>query len=73
VKEYTIYYTLDDDIITEKMIKDIEVNIEEIEQEVFERMDRSKFFSVTNEQGNFLIDSYLVRYVRIVNEKLLDK
>jgi hypothetical protein len=65
LKEFTVFYTFDDDIITEKMIKERDVKIEDVEQEVVEKMDRDKYFIVKNDQGNHLINSYLVRYVRI--------
>lgn len=65
MKEFTVFYTFDDDIITEKMIKERDVKIEDVEQEVVEKMDRDKYFIVKNDQGNHLINSYLVRYVRI--------
>jgi hypothetical protein len=55
------------------MIKELDVKEEDVEQEVFEKMDRNKYFIVNNEQGNFMINSYLVRYVRIVSEKILVK
>lgn len=55
------------------MIKELEVKKQDVEQEVIEKMDRNKYFIVKNEQGNYMIDSYLVRYVRIMNEKILVK
>lgn len=71
MKEFTVCYTFDNDIITEKMIKELDVKKEDVEQEVIEKMDHTKYFIVNNEQGNFMINSYLVRYVRIVSEKIL--
>ncbi|OIK13657.1 hypothetical protein BIV60_13730 [Bacillus sp. MUM 116] len=73
MKEFTVCYTFDHDIITEKMIKELGVKKEDVEQEVIEKMERNKYFIVNNEQGNFMINSYLVRYVRIVSEKILVK
>ena len=71
MKEYTVCYTFEDEIITEKVIRDLDVKKEDVEQEVFEKMDRYKYFIVKNEQGIYMINSYLVRYVRIINEKIL--
>ncbi|MCM2535216.1 hypothetical protein NDK43_26250 [Neobacillus pocheonensis] len=71
MKEFTVCYTFDNDIITEIMRKELDVKKEDVEQEVIEKMDRTKYFIVNNEQGNFMINSYLVRYVRIVSEKIL--
>ncbi|HEY4549106.1 MAG TPA: hypothetical protein VIG98_02370 [Bacillus sp. (in: firmicutes)] len=37
MKKFTVCYTLDNDIITEKMIKELDAKKEDIEQEVVER------------------------------------
>jgi hypothetical protein len=70
VKEFTVCYTLDHDIITEKIVKELNVTIEDVKQEVIEKMDRCKTFIVKNEKGEHMIDSYSVRYLQ-VNEKIL--
>ena len=62
LKKFTVCYTLDNDIITEKMIKELDAKKEDVEQEVVEKMDRNKYFIVKNDQGNYLINSCLVRY-----------
>lgn len=71
MKEFTICYTLDNEIITEKIIKELNVNKEDVEQEIVDKMDRNKYFIVKNDQGNYIINSYLVRFIRIMNEKIL--
>ncbi|MFP3125757.1 hypothetical protein OH784_24060 [Ectobacillus funiculus] len=71
MKEFTICYTLDTEIKKEKIIKGLDVNKEEIVQEVLERMERSPFFIVPNQKGGSIIDSSLVRYVRVIKEKVL--
>ncbi|MBT2696199.1 hypothetical protein ACSU6B_04005 [Neobacillus sp. C211] len=73
MKEFTVCYTFDHEIITEKMIKELDVNKEDVEQEVVEMMERNKYFIVKNDQGNYIINSYLVRFVRIINERILVK
>jgi hypothetical protein len=73
LKEFTVCYTFDNDIITEKMIKELDVKKEDVEQEVIEKLDRNNYFIVNNDQGNYMIISYLVRYVRIMSEKILVK
>ena len=65
MKKFTVCYTLDNDIITEKMIKELDAKKEDVEQEVVEKMDRNKYFIVKNDQGNYLMNTNLVRYVRI--------
>ena len=73
MKEFTVCYTLDSDIITEKMIKELDAKKEDVKQEVVEKMDRNKYFIVKNDQGNYLINTNLVRYVQIMDEKILVK
>ena len=65
MKEFTVCYTYDNEIITEKMIKELDVKREDVEQEVIEKMDHRKYFIVKSGQWNYMINSYLVRYVRI--------
>ena len=65
MKKFTVCYTLDNDIITEKTIKELDAKKEDIEQEVVEKMDRNKYFIVKNDQGSYLMNTNLVRYVRI--------
>ena len=65
MKKFTVCYTSNNDIITEKMIKELDAKKEDIEQKVVEKMDRNKYFIVKNDQGNYLISTNLVRYVRI--------
>ena len=45
--------------------------LKEIVQEVLERMEHSQFFIVANQKGDSIIDSSLVRYVRVIKEKVL--
>lgn len=71
MKEFTICYTLDNEIKKEKIIKGLDVNKKEIVQEVLERMEHSQFFIVANQKGDSIIDSSLVRYVRVIKEKVL--
>ena len=70
LKEFTVCYTFDNDIVIDKMIKESDVTIEDVKQEVIEKMERCRYFIVKNEIGVYMINSYLVRYVQ-VNEKIL--
>jgi len=71
LKEYTVCYTFDHEIIIEKLIKESNVKKEEVEQEVVEKLNQNKYFIVKNDQGTFKIDSSLVRFVRIIDVKIL--
>ncbi|PLS08482.1 hypothetical protein [Neobacillus cucumis] len=71
MKEFTVCYTFDDNIITEKIIKNSNVKKEDVEKEIFEKMDRDKYFMIKNDQGVFMVNTFLVRYVRIMYEKVM--
>jgi hypothetical protein len=73
LKEFTVCYTFDNDIIIEKMIKEVDVKKEDVEQEVVEKMTHNNYFFVKNDQGNFMINSSLVRFIRIIDVKILVK
>jgi hypothetical protein len=73
LKTFTVCCTFDNDIITEKMIKELDAKKEDVEQEVVEKMGRNKYFIVKNDQVNYLINTNLVLYVRIMDEKILVK
>ncbi|MEH7074924.1 hypothetical protein [Neobacillus drentensis] len=63
-------YTLDNHTITEKMKTEVNVEKEEVEQKVVEKINNNQFFNVKNDQGDIKINSSLVRFVRIIDEKL---
>jgi len=71
LKEYTICYTFDNEIIIEKLFKESNVKKEDVEQELVEKMNQNKYLIVKNDQGTFKIDSSLVRFVRIIDMKIL--
>ncbi|MFB9759367.1 hypothetical protein [Ectobacillus funiculus] len=71
MKEFIVCYTLDNEIKKETIIKGLDGNKEEIVQEVLERMEHSPFFIVENQEESSIIDSSLVRYVRVIKEKVL--
>jgi len=71
LKEFTVCYTFDNKIINEEVVKELEVKKEDVEKAIIDRMERYKFFNVKNAKGHFHIKTYLVRYVRITNEKIL--
>ena len=63
--EFTVCYTFENDIIIEKITKESDAQKEDVEQEIIEKMERYKYFIVENEQGRYLVNPYLVRYVRV--------
>ncbi|MGG0239174.1 hypothetical protein [Bacillus rhizoplanae] len=71
MKEFTVCYTLDNDIKREKIIKGLDVKKEEVIQEVLEKIEHDKFFVAKSDEGAYIINSFLVRYVRVIDEKVL--
>ena len=64
-----MYYTLDNNTISEKMMTELDIKKEDVEQKVVEKMNNNKYIRVKNGQGDFKIDSSLVRFVRIIDER----
>lgn len=71
MKEFIVCYTLDNEIKRETIIKGLDVNREEVVQEVLKKLEHNPFFIVVNREENSIIDSSLVRYVRVIKEKVL--
>jgi hypothetical protein len=66
MKEYIVYYTLENAVKQERIIKDQEVKRNEIIQEILDKIMNQNAFMATSEQGDDWIDSSTVRYVRVV-------
>jgi hypothetical protein len=71
MKEFTVCYTCENNIITEKIIKKEDVKKEDVEKEVMEKMNHNQSFNVKTDQGNLMINTYSVRYVRVIKETIL--
>jgi len=71
LKEFTVCYTFENEFITEKIIKKWNVKKENIEKEIIEKMERYKYFIVKNDEERYVINPYLVRYLRVLKEKKL--
>ncbi|PAE32171.1 hypothetical protein [Bacillus sp. 7884-1] len=69
MKEYIVSYTLDNDIKREKIIKGLDVKKEEIVQEVLKKIDQYKYFIVKSDDGDYMINSSLIRYIQVLQEK----
>lgn len=69
MKEYIVSYTLDNDIKREKIIKGLDVKKEEIVQEVLKKIDQNKYFIVKSDDGDYMINSSLIRYIQVLQEK----
>ncbi|PEC49413.1 hypothetical protein COJ46_05005 [Bacillus sp. AFS077874] len=72
-KTLYVCYTCESSIKWENVTQGLEVTIEEIRLEVMSKLLKYDYFFVKNEKGFSLINSSLVRYVRIVHEKTESK
>lgn len=68
LKTFYVCYTCESYIKWENVTQGLEVTIEEIRLEVMSKLLKYDYFFVKNDKGYSLINSSLVRYVRIVNE-----
>ncbi|MFF3024829.1 hypothetical protein ACFVRR_19605 [Gottfriedia sp. NPDC057948] len=69
MKTFYVCYTCESYIKWENVTQGLEVTIEEIRIEVMNKLLKYDYFIVKNDNGYSLINSSLVRYVSIVNEK----
>lgn len=71
MKEYLVCYSLENDIKRGKILKDLEVEKEEIVKEILEKIEQSKYIIVKEDEGDYLIDTSLIRYIRVLDENKL--
>ncbi|MDM5332960.1 hypothetical protein QUF56_06940 [Ureibacillus composti] len=70
MNEYIVYYTLDCNIIREKIVRDLDVKKEDVVQEVLEKVNQSKYLIVKSDKGDFKVKSSLIRYVMVRTRNL---
>jgi hypothetical protein len=63
-----ICYTLENDIKQERIMKESTTEKEDVVQEILEKIEEQKYFLAKDSQGDYWINSSLIRYIR-VNEK----
>ena len=63
-----ICYTLENDIKRERILKESTINKEDVVQEILEKIEQRKYFLARDSQGDYWINSSLIRYIR-VNEQ----
>jgi len=68
LKEFVICYTLENDIKRERILKESTINKEDVVQEILEKIEQRKYFLARDSQGDYWINSSLIRYIR-VNEQ----
>ncbi|MEH7095567.1 hypothetical protein [Neobacillus vireti] len=68
MKEFVVCYTLENDIKRERILKETDTKKEEVVQEILEKIEQRKYFLARDSQGDYWINSSLIRYIR-VNEQ----
>jgi hypothetical protein len=69
LKEFVVCYTLENDIKQEKITTGLDVQKEEVVQEIFEKINQTSYVNIKGKQGNSLINTSLIRYIRVLPEK----
>lgn len=68
LKKFIVCYTLDNDIKREKIIKGPDVKKEDVLKDVLDKIVRSNYFIAKTDQGEYRINSSLIRYIQVLNE-----
>ncbi|MED1203780.1 hypothetical protein [Heyndrickxia acidicola] len=71
MKEFVVYYTLENDIKKEIIIKELKVEKEEVLQEIIEKIIQRKYFIAKGDQEDYCINTSLIRYIRVLHNKQL--
>ncbi|GHH98684.1 hypothetical protein AM1BK_22270 [Neobacillus kokaensis] len=65
MKKFVVCYTLENNIIREKIITAPHMGKEEVIQEIIEKIDRRKYFLVKGDHGDYCINPSLIRYIQV--------
>ncbi|RST71811.1 hypothetical protein D4T97_018005 [Siminovitchia acidinfaciens] len=65
MKEFIVFYTLEDDIKRERIMKDADISKEQVMQEIVEKIDQCKYFLVKGDHGDYWINPSSIRYIRV--------
>jgi D-Tyr-tRNAtyr deacylase len=66
LREYTVCYTLENEIKQERIFKEKEVKRNEVIQEVHEKILNQNSFMAKSDQGDYWINTSSIRYVRVL-------
>ena len=66
MKEFIVCYTLDHDIKRERILKERDVEKEEVVQELLDKILDRKFIIAKSDQGDCRIHSSSIRYIRVL-------
>jgi hypothetical protein len=71
LKEFVVCYTLENDIKREKIMKELDVKREEVVQEILEKIVQRKYFIAKGDQGDYWINTSLIRYIRVLHKAVV--
>ena len=66
LNEYIICYTLDNDIIREKIVKGLDFKKEDVMKEVIKKINENKCLIVKSNMWEYKIKSSLIRYIQVL-------
>jgi hypothetical protein len=66
VKEFNVYYTLDFEIICEKVSKGINVTTESVLKEVLEKIQNNAYLIIKNNERGRVVNTTSIRYVKVI-------
>lgn len=65
MKEFIVSYIYDNEIKREKIIKELNIHKTDIIQEISDKISKHKYFLLKDGQDDHLINSSMVRYVKV--------
>jgi hypothetical protein len=68
LKEFSVCYTLDNDVKWGKIRKGSSIQKEDILQELLKKLDYCKYFIIKGENKNHIINTSKIRYIRIFDD-----
>ncbi|MDR4948022.1 hypothetical protein [Neobacillus cucumis] len=69
LKEFVVCYTLENDIKRERIMKESNTKKDEVVQEILEKIEQRKYFLAKDSQGDYWINSSLIRYIRVSEKR----
>jgi hypothetical protein len=64
---------LEDEIRREKIVKEMDVDKEEVVQEILDKIAKQSYYIAKGEQGDYWINSSSIRYIRVMDEQTVSK
>lgn len=71
MNKFRVCYILDDNVRTENIVKDLNIQADQISEELVKQIATTSFLKIRSEQGADRLDTSHIRYIRVssINEK----